>query len=247
MFIRVLLIFVHKEATTRWLLTILQLHMTRWLLTNCQLQTRWGLYKVYLVHHLFSDISQYMLHIYSTLEIIKNQRGGLKLMHEGYMYIKNVRWECVNCYAFSYKGGLTLDAEVKIARSCWLIGVWINLIFTHLLTPFLLYWIFNRLLLLLDIKILILIIDIITRGHFTSYLSRWRLLWAPRHIAVIPRSIPLQWPNYVQHSRNMLQVHVVHRVSYLVLYISTGAYTRRTRTSPGLLWQRLCVRSLPSY
>jgi len=29
-----------------------------------------------------------MLQIYSTTEIIKNQRGGLKLVHEGYMYTK---------------------------------------------------------------------------------------------------------------------------------------------------------------
>lgn len=54
------------------------------------------------------------------MEIIKNQRGGLKLVHEGYMYTKkyvrkNVRWECANRYAFSCKGGLTTDAEVNIA------------------------------------------------------------------------------------------------------------------------------------
>ena len=34
------------------------------------------------------------------MEIIKNQHGGLKLVHEGYMYTKkyaqkNVRWETV--------------------------------------------------------------------------------------------------------------------------------------------------------
>ena len=31
-------------------------------------------------------MSQYMLHIYLTLEIIKNKRGGLKLANECYMY-----------------------------------------------------------------------------------------------------------------------------------------------------------------
>ena len=102
MFIRVLLIFVHKEVTTMWLLTIFQLY------------TRWDLYTI---TYSQIGISQYLLHKYS---IIKNQRDGLKLVHEGYMYTKkylrkNVRWECASCYAFSCKCGLTTDDEVNIA------------------------------------------------------------------------------------------------------------------------------------
>ena len=55
------------------------------------------------------------------MEIIKKQPGGLKLVHEGYVYTKkyarkNVKWDCANHYAFSCKGGLT---TVDIACSCY--------------------------------------------------------------------------------------------------------------------------------
>ena len=53
------------------------------------------------------------------MEIISNHKGGLKLIHEGYMYTKKyvrktVRWECSNRSAFSCKGGVTSDAEVNM-------------------------------------------------------------------------------------------------------------------------------------
>jgi len=54
------------------------------------------------------------------MEIIINNKGGLKLVHEGYIYTKKyskttVRWECSNRAAFSCKGGLTTNAEVNMS------------------------------------------------------------------------------------------------------------------------------------
>ena len=53
------------------------------------------------------------------MEIVINNKGGLKLMHGGYIYTrkyikKTVRWECSNRTAFSCKGGVTTNAEVNI-------------------------------------------------------------------------------------------------------------------------------------
>ncbi len=69
-----------------------------------------------------SDITILSLYKVDTynMEIIANHKGGMKLVHEGYMYTKKytrkttVRWECSNRTAFSCKGGVTSNAEVNI-------------------------------------------------------------------------------------------------------------------------------------
>jgi hypothetical protein len=53
------------------------------------------------------------------MEIIANHKGGLKMLHEGYMYTKKyvsktVRWECSHRSTFSCKGDLTTDAQVNM-------------------------------------------------------------------------------------------------------------------------------------
>jgi len=56
------------------------------------------------------------------MEIIKNNKGGLKLLYEGYIYTrkyarKTVRWECSNRTAFSCKGGISTNAEMNTINS----------------------------------------------------------------------------------------------------------------------------------
>ncbi|XP_041369007.1 uncharacterized protein LOC121383200 [Gigantopelta aegis] len=75
---------------------------------------RWTPYKVeeyYVSIHFLRTVN-------TTMEVIKNNKGGLKLIHEGYLYTKryarkNIRWECSSRAAFTCKGGVTSDLEIK--------------------------------------------------------------------------------------------------------------------------------------
>ena len=55
---------------------------------------------------------------------VKNNKGGLKLCHEGFMYTKKnakkttIRWECSQRCAFSCKGSITTDLEMQTIMSC---------------------------------------------------------------------------------------------------------------------------------
>jgi len=54
------------------------------------------------------------------MEIIKNNKGGLKLINEGYMYTKRytrtkkIRWECASRVATGCRGGVSSDLEVNM-------------------------------------------------------------------------------------------------------------------------------------
>ena len=53
------------------------------------------------------------------MELIKSNRGGLKLYCEGHMYTRkkvnknSIRWECVKRTSHSCKGSATTDIEMK--------------------------------------------------------------------------------------------------------------------------------------
>ena len=52
------------------------------------------------------------------MEVIRNDKGGSKLLFEGYMYTKKyvstnrIRWECSQRRAHSCSGGVSTDIEV---------------------------------------------------------------------------------------------------------------------------------------
>ena len=52
------------------------------------------------------------------MEIIKNQKGGVKIAFENYLYTKKatkstrIRWECSERKAHDCKGAVTTDLEV---------------------------------------------------------------------------------------------------------------------------------------
>ena len=56
------------------------------------------------------------------MEIIKNQKGGIKISYEGYLYTKKatkptrIRWECSERKAHSCKGAVTTDLQLGDLR-----------------------------------------------------------------------------------------------------------------------------------